>query len=181
MATPRRRPSPPPPRTPVIAASSSKLTDEEAEEVRRELVRICGSEDFEGLNLKQVIEVARADPNNVLHKHFTWDVQKAAMKCWLMEARRLIKAVRVEITTYEGMRAEVREIVSVKSVDPRNQTRAYNGFLSRAQVLARPETKSQIIERALEQLRQWCLHVGDVQELTQHRQAILALPGVRQA
>ena len=32
-----------------------------------------------------------------LHSHFTWDVKKAAQKCWLEEARTLIRTVRVKV------------------------------------------------------------------------------------
>lgn len=45
-----------------------------------------------------VVEAARSK-DSPLHSYFTWDVKKAANECWLYQARRLIRSVRVEVST----------------------------------------------------------------------------------
>lgn len=45
-----------------------------------------------------VVEAAR-NPASPLHEHFTWDIREAARERWREQARALIRAVRVEVTT----------------------------------------------------------------------------------
>lgn len=47
-----------------------------------------------------VVDAARS-PASPLHEHFTWDVREAAEERWRDQARALIRAVRVEVTTTE--------------------------------------------------------------------------------
>jgi hypothetical protein len=62
--------------------------------------RLRELEDATGfLDLDTVIEAAR-DPKDLLHEHFTWDVEKAAYERWKDQARALIRSVKyVEQTT----------------------------------------------------------------------------------
>ena len=59
------------------------------------------------------MEIRRAKKSSPLHQFFTWDVKKAAAAYWIEEARSLITAVQITITT------ETTNIVSVAYVrDP---------------------------------------------------------------
>jgi hypothetical protein len=44
-----------------------------------------------------VIEAARP-PSSPIHSDFTWDVDEAAQACWVEEARRLIRLIKLEVT-----------------------------------------------------------------------------------
>lgn len=52
------------------------------------------------LTPERVVEDAKR-AESPLHKHFTWDVQKAAEHYWLDEARELIRTVKVTLTMNE--------------------------------------------------------------------------------
>ena len=47
-----------------------------------------------------VVSAAR-HPESPLHSCFTWDVQQAAQERWIDQARKLIRSVRVEVTSTE--------------------------------------------------------------------------------
>jgi len=173
----RRRRAAPGGNAPPNIVGGPGLSDAQARKVHQELVRLSGSVDYTGLNFDAVIEAAR-DPASPLHGHFEWNVHKAAAAYWREQARRLVAAVRILIVTYEGYEAKVREVVNVQtSAD--YQTREYSGFVSRAAMKRRQETKRKYVDRALEELWQWTQRHGDIEELTRHRRAILRLPGVR--
>lgn len=173
----RRRRAAPRGNAPPNIVGGPGLSDAQARKVHQELVRLSGSVDYTGLDFDAVIEAAR-DPDSPLHGHFEWNVHKAAAAYWREQARRLVAAVRILIVTYEGYEAKVREVVNVQtSAD--YQTREYSGFVSRAAMKRRQETKKKYIDRALEELWQWTQRHGDIEELTRHRRAILRLPGVR--
>ena len=160
----------------VVAPDNGSLTDTQVQEIYRELIKIAGSKNLDDLNLHEVVKAAK-DPANPLHRYFTWDVQKAAQQHWLEQARRLIRSVRVEITTIEGLEARVREVVSIQVTD-QNTDKVYHGYLPRDRVMKKKETEAQYVAKALEELKRWCLRHGDVKKLNVHRSTILGLPGV---
>ncbi len=47
----------------------------------------------------QIVINDAKSPTSVLHGHFTWDIKKAAHKCWIDQARELIRSVRIEVRT----------------------------------------------------------------------------------
>ena len=72
-----------------VAVSGSRLSDKDAAAVGPILHRMAPDE---LLSDEAVFEAAKS-PRSPLHKHFTWDVQVAAKKQWLREARNLISAI----------------------------------------------------------------------------------------
>jgi hypothetical protein len=59
-----------------------------------------------------------ADAKNAsspLHKHFTWDIKRAAWKCWVEQARELIRSVRVEVHTQTHVIMAPRYVHSPRS------------------------------------------------------------------
>lgn len=58
-------------------------------EVREELERIM-KEDADGLLQPEAVVQAAHDPESPLHKHFEWDLSKAAHGYWLSQARHII-------------------------------------------------------------------------------------------
>lgn len=53
--------------------------------------------------------IARAkDKNTELHKCFTWDVQKAAQKCWIQEARNVVGCLVIQREEAKESEPEVR-------------------------------------------------------------------------
>lgn len=66
-----------------------------------------------------VVQSARS-PSSPLHGEFTWDVQEAAAKHWLNEARVLIQSVRLEIKT-ENIKLKVPAYLRDTEVEPYEQ------------------------------------------------------------
>ena len=62
---------------------------------------------------RDIVKEAKS-PKSPLHDYFTWDVQKAAHKHWLNEARDLVQTVRVYVTDYKGRRVPGRALTSVR-------------------------------------------------------------------
>lgn len=176
MATTRgprgQRGARPAPRPEIVGTADGRTTDEQARTIRAELERLAGNPDLVGLTTEMVVEAAR-DPQNPLHDHFTWDVQKAAMKQWLAEARRLIQSVRYVVVSQDTNEpVRVRAVVSAKIVDQRDRMVTHNGWIDRRALLRQRETRTQYIQRARTELRQWVLRHCDVEELTDLRVAV---------
>ena len=67
------------------------------EEKKIAIERIAAQNDGKPLP-EAVVEAAR-DPEHCLHNDFDWNVETAAYQHWLDQARAIIRAVRVHITT----------------------------------------------------------------------------------
>lgn len=74
---------------------SSKSGSVDAQAVGEELERIRLA-NAGRLDSKTVVNEAKSE-KSPLHGAFTWDLEKAATRCWMMEAATLIRAVTVEI------------------------------------------------------------------------------------
>lgn len=159
--------------TEIVGTADGRMPDEGARIVRAELERLAGNPDLVGLTNEMIVEAAR-DPTSPLHGYFTWDTQKAAMKQWLAEARRLVQSVRYVVVSQETSEpVRVRAVVSAKIVDQRNALVAHHGWIDRRALLRQKETRAQYVEKARAELRQWALRHCDVDELADLRKAVL--------
>lgn len=80
------------------------------EEVARALNAIADRND--GRLTPDVVVREAKKKTSVLHKHFTWDIKKAAEERWLDQARELIRTVHVNVVTRQEtfrVRAFVRD------------------------------------------------------------------------
>jgi hypothetical protein len=66
----------------------------------REIEKIRAASKDGKLHLADIVEFARTHPQSECHRHFTWDVQEAAQKYWIVEARDLVG--KIEITLSNG-------------------------------------------------------------------------------
>lgn len=149
------------------------MPDEQARIVRAELERIAGNADLIGLTTEAVVEAAR-DPSSPLHGYFTWNIQDAAHKQWLAEARKLIQSVRYVIVSQDTNEpVRVRSIVSTKILSQNDTPTEYHGWIDRRALLRRQETRARFIARAKAELKQWAHRFCDVEELRSLRQAVL--------
>ncbi len=156
----------------VVGTSDGRMPDEQAKIVRAELERLAGNPDLVGLTTEMVVEAAK-DPTSPLHGYFTWDLQKAAAKQWLTEARRLIQSVRYVVVSQDtGEPVRVRAVVSTKIVDQRDTLVKHHGWIDRKALLRQKDTRKKLIERARTELRQWALRYCDVEELAPLRQVV---------
>jgi len=170
MVTPRQRGQR---RPPVVGTADGRTTDEQARRIRDELEIIAGNPDLIGLTADAVWRWAQANPNSELHRHFTWDVQEAAVKCWLNEARKVIASVRYVIVPQEGEEPiRLRSIVSLKTTDQRDEPVPYNGYIDRRAMLRQTATRERFVGRARSELTQWLHRYCDVPELADLRTAI---------
>jgi len=81
----------------VAVCGNSRMSAVEAKRVHAAFVAICGSESYVGLTVEKIIRAAK-NPRSPLHKHFTWNLEKAATPRWRDEARQLVASVRFKIT-----------------------------------------------------------------------------------
>jgi len=166
-----------PARKPKDIVGGHGMSDRTAQKIHRGLVELTGSEDYEGLVIDELIEASK-DPSSPFHDQYTWNVKKAAHERWREQARKMVASVRIVIITYEGYQAKAREVVNLQTSSD-HQKRNVAGFVSRKAMKTRRVSRQQYIDRALEELWQWCMRHGDINELTKHRRAILRLPDVK--
>lgn len=159
--------------TPVVGTADGRMPDEQARIVRAELERIAGNADLIGLTTDAVVEAAK-DPTSPLHGYFTWNIQEAARKQWLVEARKLIQSVRYVIVSQETNEpVRVRSVISTKILNQKDETTEYHGWIDRKALLRKQETRARFIARARAELKQWTHRFCDVDELRSLRQAVL--------
>lgn len=97
-----------------------------------------------GLLLPADVVEAAKNPKHCLHGQFTWDVEKAAAKWWLEEARAVIRVV------FEADDNDAPAFVSL--IDDRNNE---GGYRRTPQVLSSAELSEQLIATAKMELRGW--------------------------
>lgn len=175
----RKRPSsvPPPPRShkQQRVVGHFRLTDDVAPLVQSELQQIAGEGDIGGLKPHDVVQYAIENPQSALFRFFEWDQAKAAWKYWESQARALIAAVRIRITTRSGEVGRVRAWHSVKIGVRGDETRTRSVYLPREHVLRETNLRKQVVERALNELRQWMNRHAEIDELQTARETIKGL------
>lgn len=93
----------------------------------------------------EAVVTAAEPPDHPLHHHFTWNDEEAARRYRIVQARRLIRVVRVEFTNAEGERDTIRAFHSVP--DPASGQRVYQPL----EDIAEPDSvQGRILLRAME-------------------------------
>ncbi|HJQ56420.1 MAG TPA: hypothetical protein VJ890_05915 [Vineibacter sp.] len=109
--------------------------------VRDELLALSDADDT--IYTRRVVEWARTHPDSELHKHFQWDVNKAAYAHWLWQARRLIS---VYVVTDAGE----RETIALTLDYPDG-----GGYRPASQVLNNADLRYAALQDALAELQRW--------------------------
>lgn len=121
-----------------------------------------------------VVEVAKSK-RNPLHPEFIWDDTEAGHQFRLTQARKMLRSfvvVRGEIATERPQR--VYEIVKVPQKEDEKPTRK-NTYRTVEQVMADPDTRAELLGRALRELITIRNRYKDLQELAVVMRAIDAV------
>ena len=118
-------------------------------------------ESLPNLHTKTIVEEAKKE-TSPLHRHFTWDRDEAAKKCWRREAHYLRKAVQVVFKHKDGSDAPVRAFVTLEPISRREPV-----FMKIEDVLNDPEARARHLENALADLRVWELRYELLSELSE--------------
>ncbi len=109
------------------------------------------------LKTANVVKAAR-DPNSPGHKHFTWDVKRAAMKCWTAEAEALIRKVYV----IEDGGKKSPAFLSLMH----DRERPGGGYRQTREVLSSKALRAQLELTAKAELRAWTMRFDMLSSLT---------------
>lgn len=151
-----------------------------SEKIKEAVIDIAGS-DLKKYKRGCLWKAARNNKDHPLYGEFTWDKNKAAEKTWNEEERKLLSEVRYQIISTEGIKSDVRELISVTHRDPKNKIKPYAGLISRREILSkRSAQKSRWIDDLINELRQWVYRTGDIKELRLHREKLIDLLDMRE-
>jgi hypothetical protein len=126
------------------AVEGSRYTDQDAQRIGPELTRIA-QRDGE-IRPQAVVDEARSR-RSPFHRHFQWDIQKAAEQHWLDTAGRLIRAIKIEVVS--GPQRAPKEVRAFVKID-----RA-TGYRPTIEVFQRDDYRNAVLSRALEELEVW--------------------------
>ena len=101
--------------------------------------RIRHLEDKNGSITPETVVQDAMDPDSPLHDEFTWDLNEAAKAHWLDQARRLIRSVKVIITT------ETKTVTAVAYVRDPSKPKDEQGYLSVEKVRADKEVARDVL------------------------------------
>lgn len=122
-------------------------------------------EDEDGvIRPEQVLDVAR-DPEHPFHEMIEWDVDKAARRHQLNQARAIIIAAKLVLERKQQKQKKAARLKIRKYVSRgRNQ-----GFKSRASAMTEAETRQHLIRTKLRAIRSAVTQISDVKELDDFR------------
>lgn len=102
----------------------------------------------QGLLLTDAVIDAAKDPQSPGHKHFTWNIKKAARKCWRMEANQLIRKVYVIQSDSGAKRPAFLSLLH-------DREQPGGGYRETSEVLSSKALKAQLELTAKSELRAW--------------------------
>jgi len=140
----------------VKARPGSRLSNSEARAVAPELFAI--EQKFGSVTREAVVKRAR-DKRSALHKHFEWNIGKAAESYWLGQAGDLIRSVVYQVKIIGGpidepTRSFQPALVSVRRATEDEKLESI-GYVSVGRALADPGMRAQILEQAAHELDAW--------------------------
>lgn len=151
------------------AVGGSRLTDADATVVGRELSRL--EEAYGELKPEHVVAAARSR-TSPLHRYFTWNRDKAHERLLCVEARYLIRSVRVVVVLKEGGPAQRMPLLVRLTED--------HGYRGTLRVLSEESSRSRLLAQALRELNAWYARYQHLKELVEVFSAVrktLATPG----
>jgi hypothetical protein len=100
-----------------------------------------------------VVDWAQANPESELHRHFKWDINKAAREHWLWQARQLIAIHVVDLR---------RDRMTISLQIDRGRG---GGYRHLGNVLSNAELRRQACEQAIGELHRWAERHRHLSEL----------------
>jgi hypothetical protein len=144
------------------------------EVIRDELDKIADKSPDGMVTAESVVDVAR-HPDSPLHKHFTWDDGEAADKYRLLEARTLIRRVRV--LPSDGADAKsVQKYVSLM----KDRQREGGGYRQTSDVIADKSLLAELEATAKTELQGWVDRHAALSQLTTKVARAAGLPAKAQ-
>jgi len=126
------------------AVKGSRINDRDAQCIGPVLARL--SERDGEIRADAVVEAARS-PRSKLHAYFQWDERRAAEEHWRSTARRLIRAVQIQVRV--ARHAPPKTVRAFVKLD-RNV-----GYKPMTEVLRRDDYREMFLARALEEFESW--------------------------
>lgn len=108
----------------------------------------------ESATAEQIVERAK-DEKSELHKCFTWDIQKAAQKCWIQEARNVVGCLVIHREEAKENEPEVRTFHKVDGC----------GYKPLTQVFKRQDEYQALLQEAYAALESFKRKYQSLQEL----------------
>ena len=103
---------------------------------------------------EQIVERAK-DEKSELHKCFTWDVQKAAQKCWIQEARNVVGCLVIKREEVKENEPEVRTFHKIDGC----------GYKPVTQIFKRQDEYQALLQEAYAALQSFKRKYQSLQEL----------------
>lgn len=117
--------------------------------------------------------VDRAKPAGApLHSEFTWKNSEAANSWRLYEARKVVQSVEVVRDEGNVTRAYESVVVDVVSTDPEQPAKPKHVFRSTDEVMSDPETRSDVLRKAINDFHALRKRYAGLQELAKVHAAI---------
>jgi len=138
-----------------------------AQDVGEELAAIQAKNPANLLERDDVWKSAKRK-KSTLHTYFTWDKEKAVIKCWRLEATKVIRSVKLVVRTENKEPIRVRAFAAM---DP--DTVEHTGYMSIEEMML--EYPDEMLERAKRELRRVRAQYADLVELAEIFQLVDAL------
>jgi hypothetical protein len=129
---------------------SAQVVGEELERIR--------VEDGGLVTPERVVDEA-TDPESPLHDGFEWDDRKGAVEYRLVQARQMLRScvIAPESSMGASVAPTIRAFVVVNANDSK-------GYTSISAAMSEKETRDQVVQRAMRELRQWRERYRDLAE-----------------
>jgi hypothetical protein len=136
-----------------------KITKKITEKRIKEILEIKKTQ---GLTAENIIQEAR-NPKSSLHDLFEWDNTKAGHEYRLHQARVFINEIKIEIGDKELF---AFENVEVRSISGDSEETAERQYKTMSEIISNEELRTQILNRAYQQLIFWKTQYKAYEELT---------------
>ena len=107
---------------------------------------------------REVVAWASAHKDSALHSQFDWNIEHAAEKYWLWQARRIIK---VTIGVIKEKKTNIYVSLETQRVEPGG------GYSPLVSVLSDAERRSQLLGQARRELDAWMRKYRELEELAE--------------
>lgn len=141
-----------------------KVTRLSRRAVSTELAKIAGESEEGLVTAQSVVDTAR-HPDNPMHKHFIWDDEKASESYRLMQARQLIRWVKV--TSPNNGKTSVQKYVSLMA----DRKREGGGYRETAKVVNNKKLRAELEDTAKTELASWVRRHAVLTELCERVKA----------
>lgn len=156
------------------AVPGSRLKDEDAAIIGRVIDGLSSANG--AVTAETVVSEARR-PTSPIHRYFEWDDDKAAMQHRLVQARHLLRSVRIVVRKVGS-----DEPITIRRAFVRVENDDGTVFLPAVKALSNAKYRAQILARALGELKDWQDRYRDLKELAGLFEAIdEALPVAKAA